>query len=41
MIYLSGLEMNYETALLEGRGALANRFRELIEKFEKQMNSVR
>lgn len=37
MIYLSGLEMNYEAALLEGREALARRFRELIEKFQKQI----
>jgi len=35
--YVSGLERNYEAALLEGREALAKRFRELIEKFENQI----
>jgi hypothetical protein len=35
-LYVSGLERNYEAALLEGREALAKRFRELIEKYEKQ-----
>lgn len=35
--YLYGLETNYEAALLEGREALAKRFRELIEKYEHKV----
>lgn len=36
-LYLSGLEINYEAALLEGREALAKRFRELIDRCENEL----
>lgn len=38
-VYLSGLEMNYQAALIEGRDALAKRFRELIDKCENELRN--